>query len=142
MFSNFKAYTFSYNLIVILLSRFKVSGNPCDDHNLLSIAWKKKTLSQLFLYFSVQIETENYKLIYKSQFRHFINWGKICITFGTFYDQLWASTSKGHKIFQLFWLQLVRMKSSKKKPWHNCWLRFYFLRYWPILHFFFLWNPS
>ena len=28
--------------------------------------------------------------------------GKTCITFGTFYDQLWASTTKGHKIFQLF----------------------------------------
>ena len=54
-------------------------------------------------------------MIYEPQFRHFIKWGKICITFGTFYDQLWASTSKGHKIFQLFWLQLVRMKSSKKK---------------------------
>ena len=53
-------------------------------------------------------------MIDEPQFRHFIKWGKICITFGTFYDQLWASTSKGHKIFQLFWLQLVRMKSSKK----------------------------
>ena len=49
---------------------------------------KKKTLLQLFLYFSVRIETENYKLIYESQFRHFIKWGKIHITFGTFYDQL------------------------------------------------------
>ena len=44
-------------------------------------------LLQFFLYFSVQIETENYKPIYKSQFRHFIKWGKISITFGTFYDQ-------------------------------------------------------
>ena len=52
-------------------------------------------LLQLFLYFSVQIETENYKLIYESQFRHFIKWGKICITFGTFYDQ-------NRRIFQLF----------------------------------------
>ena len=46
----------------------------------------KKTLLQRFLYFSVQIETENYKLIYESQFSHFIKCGKI--TFGTFYDQL------------------------------------------------------
>ena len=45
-------------------------------------------LLQLFLHFSVQIETENYKFIYESQFRHFINWGKICITFGTFYDEI------------------------------------------------------
>ena len=44
-------------------------------------------LLQPFLYFTVQIETENYKLIYESQFRHFIKRGKICITFGTFYDQ-------------------------------------------------------
>ena len=44
-------------------------------------------LLQFFLYFSVQIETENYKPIYESQFRHFIKWGKISITFGTFYDQ-------------------------------------------------------
>ena len=25
--------------------------------------------------------------------------GKTCITFGTFNDQLWTSTPKGHKIF-------------------------------------------
>ena len=49
----------------------------------------KKTCWRLFLYLSVQIETENYKLIYESQFRDFIKCGKICITFGTFYDQLW-----------------------------------------------------
>ena len=53
-------------------------------------------LLQLFLYFSVKIETENYKLIYESRF---IKWGKICSVFGTFYDQLWASTPKVHKIF-------------------------------------------
>ena len=45
-------------------------------------------LLQLFLYFSVQVKTENYKLIYESQFRYFIKWGKTCITFGTFYDQI------------------------------------------------------
>ena len=43
----------------------KVSGNPCNDHNLTLIV-SKKTLSQLFLYFSAQIETENYKLTYES----------------------------------------------------------------------------
>ena len=42
----------------------------------------------LLLYFSVQVQTENYKLIYESQFRYFIKWDKICIIFGTFYDQL------------------------------------------------------
>ena len=45
-------------------------------------------LLQLFLYFSVQVETENYKLIYESQSSYFIKWVKICITFGTFHDQL------------------------------------------------------
>ena len=68
------------------------------DHNLTSIVWKK-TLLQLFLYFSVQTETKNYKLIYESQFRHFIKRGKICITFGIFYDPLWASTPNSHKMF-------------------------------------------
>ena len=34
------------------------------------------------------METENYKLIYKLQSRYFIMWGKIFITFSTFYDQL------------------------------------------------------
>ena len=29
-------------------------------------------------------ETENFKLIYESQFKHFIKWGKICIKFGSF----------------------------------------------------------
>ena len=56
-------------------------------------------LLQVFLYFCVQVETKNYKLIYESQFRHFIKWGKICITFGTFYDQLSASAPKDHKNF-------------------------------------------
>ena len=80
---------------------FKVSGNPCHDPNLTSIVWKKALL-QLFLYFSVQIETGNYKLIYESQFKHFIKWGKICITFSIFYGKLWALPPRGHKIFLLF----------------------------------------
>ena len=71
-----------------------------DDHKCQQ--FEKKTLSQPFLYFSGEIETENYKLIYESQFRHSIKWGKICIKFGAFYDQLSASTPKGHKVFQLF----------------------------------------
>ena len=50
----------------------KVSGNACDDHNLTSIVWKKKTLLQPLLHFSVQIQNESYKLIYESQFRHFV----------------------------------------------------------------------
>ena len=45
----------------------KVSGNPCGDHNLnINSLKRKKTLLQLFLYFSGQRETENYKLIYES----------------------------------------------------------------------------
>ena len=84
----------------------KVSGNPSGDHNLASIVFKKALL-QLFLYFSVHIETGNYEwkletMIYESQFRHFIKWVKICIIFSTFYEKLWASTPRGHKIFQLF----------------------------------------
>ena len=39
--------------------KLKVSGNPCDDHNLTLIV-SKKTLLQLFLCLSVEIETENY----------------------------------------------------------------------------------
>ena len=45
-------------------------------------------LVQLYQYFSVEIETESYKLIFQSQFIHFIKWGKICVKFGVFYDQL------------------------------------------------------
>ena len=52
----------------------------------MSIIQKKQV--QFFHYFSVQIETENYKSIYEPQLAHFIKWGKICIKFGTFYDQL------------------------------------------------------
>ena len=74
---------------------FKVSGT------LALIVWKK-TLLQLFLYFSAQIETGNYKSIYEPQFRHFIKWDKICVTFSTFYDRLRTTTPRGHKIFQLF----------------------------------------
>ena len=67
-------------------------------------------LLQLCLYFSVQIETENYKLIF--EFRHFIKWGKICITFGIFYDQLSASTP----IFQLFFdFSLLEWRVVKKR---------------------------
>ena len=64
----------------------KASENQCDDHK-SNVSSLKNTFLQLFLYFSAQIETENYKLIYELQFKHFIKWGKICITFGTFYDK-------------------------------------------------------
>ena len=91
-----------------LLFLVKVSGSPWENHSLLSINWKKKwfynaftMLLNAFLHFSVQIETQNYKLIYESQFRHFIKWGKICVTFGTFYEHLWTSTPKGHEILKL-----------------------------------------
>ena len=57
--------------------------NPCDDCNLTSVA-RKNTLVQLCRYFSVQIETENYKLIYELQFTHFIKWCTIWADFGTF----------------------------------------------------------
>ena len=40
-------------------------------------------------------------MIYESQLRHLISWGKVCITFGTFYDQLWAATTRDHKILFL-----------------------------------------
>ena len=93
----FQTNMFPYDQLIV----FKVSGKPCDDDNLLSVVWKKSLL-QLLLYFSAQIETEKYKLIYEWQFRHFIKWGKLCITFDTFYDQLRASTPKAHKIFQFF----------------------------------------
>ena len=53
----------------------KVSGSPCNDHNLRPI--DKKNIFQPFFYFSVQIGTENYKLIYDSQFRLFFMCGKI-----------------------------------------------------------------
>ena len=114
--------------------QIKASRNPCNNHNPTLTVWKKKTLLQLFLYFSVQIETENYNLIYESQFRHFIKWGKICITFGAFYDQLWASASRGHKIFQFFFdFSLLEWRVVKNSA-RDFWLRFYFLRYWPTLH--------
>ena len=38
------------------------------------------------------------------------------------------------KIFSYFWLQLVRIKTSKNRAC-DFWLCFYFLRYWPIIHF-------
>ena len=80
---------------------FKVSENSSDNHNLTSIVWKKPVFTTFSL-FSVQITTENYKLTYESKFAHFIKWGKMCVKFGTIYDQLWASTPRCHINFQLF----------------------------------------
>ena len=71
-------------------------------------------LLQLFLYFSVQIETENYKFIYESQFMHFIKWHKICVTLVHFMTNFELQLEEDTKFFSYFWLQLVRMKSSKK----------------------------
>ena len=85
----------------VLKNFAKLTGkHPCDDHNLTSLVLKKTPL-QLSLYFSVLIETGNYKLTYESQLGHAIKWGKTWITFGRFYDQLWASILGGNKIFQL-----------------------------------------
>ena len=61
--------------------------NPGNDCNLTLIV-RKNTPVKLFLYFFVQIETENCKLIYDLQFVQFINWGTICVKFGTVYDLL------------------------------------------------------
>ena len=65
---------------------FKVSGNPCDNENLTSIVSKKRFYNFFFISLYKQ-RLKTIKLIYESQFRHFIKWGKIWITFGTFYDQ-------------------------------------------------------
>ena len=67
-----------------------------------------------FFYFSVQIETENYKLVYESQFKHFTKWGKTCISFDTFFTNFEVQSQKATKCFSYFWLQLVRIKSTKK----------------------------
>ena len=58
----------------------KVSGNPCDDHNLTSIVWKKKFPLHL-VHFMPNFELQ---------------------------------LQKATKFFGYFWLQLVRLKSSKK----------------------------
>ena len=50
----------------------------------------------------------------KWQFRLFMEWGKIWITFGTFCDQLRALTRRGHKTFSVTFDFNVRMKRSKK----------------------------
>ena len=94
-------------------NNIKVSRNPCVNHNVILIVWKNMLL-QLFLFFSVQIETENHKLIYESQFRHFIKWGEICITFGTFMTNFELELLEASKFYSYFWLQHVRMKSRKK----------------------------
>ena len=60
---------------------------------------KKKSFLQVFLSFSGQIEIENYKLTYESQFAHFIKWGKICVKFRTFYDQFDFQLQKGSNVF-------------------------------------------
>ena len=64
-----------------------------------------------------------------------MNWGKIWITFVTFYDQLWTSTPRYHKIFDF---SLLEWRVVKKRA-RGFWLRFYFLRNWPISHFCFPW---
>ena len=99
---------------------------------------KIKTLLP-FLYFTVQIETENYKLIYESQFRHFIKRGKICITFGTFYDQFELQPWKATKFFSYFWLHLARMKSTKK-PRPRFLITFLLFEIWANIKFCFLWS--
>ena len=100
LFFGFFCFCFIEKLL-ISISYLRSQETPCDNQNLMSNSLKK-TLLQLFLYFSVQIQTKNYKLIYELQFRHFIKWGKIFIAFGTLYDQPWAWTLKCHKNVQLF----------------------------------------
>ena len=73
------------------------------------------------------------------QFRLFMEWGKIWITFGTFYDQLRALTLRGHKTFQLLLTSMLEWREVKNLA-HNFWLCFCLLRYWTIFHFYFLWN--
>ena len=105
----------------------KVSGIPCDDLNLTSIVWKKLLL-QLSLYFSVQIETENYKFINESQFKYFVRCGKTCITFDTFYGEPLSFNSKRlQKFLVTFAFSVFDWRVVKNRA-HECWLRFCFLK--------------
>ena len=75
------------------------------DHNLKSIVGKK--LLQLFYYFSAYTETENYKLICKSQFRHFIKWGKNCITWHILWPILSFNSKRPQNISVIFDFSLL-----------------------------------
>ena len=79
----------------------KASRNSCDDHNLTSIVFKKALL-QLFLYFSAQIETENYKLIYESQFRHLSSGVKFALHLVHFMINSELQLQKATKFFSYF----------------------------------------
>ena len=90
----------NFSLAMIIKVLLKVSGHPCKDHNLMSIVWKKCFCNFFFIFlYKCRLKTRTW---FMNQFRHFTMWGKICITFSTFYDQLWASTPRGRKFFQLF----------------------------------------
>ena len=45
---------------------------------------------------------------------HFIRWHKICVTLVHFMTNFELQLKEATKFFSYFWLQLVRMKSSKK----------------------------
>ena len=95
------------------LIELKVLRNPCDNHNLTSIILKKRLL-QLLLHFFVQIETENFKVIYESQFWYFIKWVKFALHLVHFMTNFELQLQEATKYFSYFWFQLVRIKSSKK----------------------------
>ena len=86
----------------------------------------KKVLSQLFLYFSLYIETEIYKLIYVSQFVGFIKRGKICVKFWYILWTTLSFNSNFSTFFSYFWILLIKWRVVR-----NCaqdfGLRFYFL---------------
>ena len=117
---------------------FKVSGDPRDDHNLMSMIWRK-TLWQLFLYFSVQKETENYKLTYEYSLNILSSGVNLHYIWYILWPTLSFHSKRPQNVLVLLDFSLLDWRVIK-----NCardfWLRFYFLRYWPILHFCFLWN--
>ena len=92
---------------------FKVSGNLCYDHNLTSVGWKKRFYNFFFISLYIyRLETINW---FMNNGLSILSSGvKFALHFVHFMINFELQLQEATKFFSYFWLQLVRMKSSKK----------------------------
>ena len=102
-----------YSNQFLFFCSFKVSGNLCYDHNLTSVGWKKRFYNFFFISLYIyRLETINW---FMNNGLSILSSGvKFALHFVHFMINFELQLQEATKFFSYFWLQLVRMKSSKK----------------------------
>ena len=111
---------------------FKVSGNLCDDHNLSSVGWKKKRFYNFFFISLYKYRLETINWFMNNSLSILLCGVKFALHLVHFMINFELQLQEATKFFSYFDFGLLEWRIVKNHA-RDFWLRFYFLRYWPIL---------